>query len=192
MAMRTQNAKILESIYEREGPGGAFIITTRVDDYSELFNYLDPAPFRRRDLDQDFLNYVNQCSEEIPLEYQVSLQIQLPGDKRDEEKEERVRRGIKSYYVHWDLAEQRKIHRSHQYSLVYAVIGLLFILSVNFIVPDMEYLSTLIYEGLHVGGWVFLWEAFAELAFKSRDISQNKRRIRRAADAPIRFISVDA
>jgi hypothetical protein len=178
------------SMYDRDSTTGTFVISTQVDEYAELFNYLDPAPFRRRDLSQEFLNYVTECAEDIPLRHHIALRIMLPSSARDTEKEERVRRGIKTYYSHWVLSERRKIRESYRNSLMYLGVGIIFLLPVTVFSDWSGSLATLASEGLYVGGWVFLWEAFAEFAFKSGELRKRHRRIKRTADAELKFVSI--
>lgn len=182
---------LLRSIYDQEGENQAFLITTQVDTYSDLFNYLDPSPIRRRDLDQDFLNYLDESSKDIPLRYPIQLRLILPDGERDVSKEERVTKGIRTYFIHWQLSIKQKIQTSYNRSLFYLLIGLLLLLSLNLfqLVTTESFILTLATEGISIGGWVFIWEAVAEVAFKARDLRKEMRRIQRSAQAPIEFKS---
>ena len=53
-----RNEKSLERIYERDSSLGAFIINIAIDNYPDVFNELDSAPWRRRDLDHDLRIYL--------------------------------------------------------------------------------------------------------------------------------------
>jgi hypothetical protein len=44
-----QAEKPLEKIYERDKATNAFIISVAIDEYADIFNELDPAPFRKRE-----------------------------------------------------------------------------------------------------------------------------------------------
>ena len=40
----------LEGIYEKDQAKSAFIIATAIERYTDIFNELDPAPFKKRDI----------------------------------------------------------------------------------------------------------------------------------------------
>jgi len=48
---------------------------------SQLFNSLDPSPFRERDLDLDAEEYIVGSAEEIPRQRPLRLVIHLPADQ---------------------------------------------------------------------------------------------------------------
>ncbi len=54
--------KTLEKIYERDKATGAYIISVAIDKYTDIFNEWDPAPFRKRDIDQDLRYFLEDCS----------------------------------------------------------------------------------------------------------------------------------
>lgn len=191
--MRKLNKRIqfLEAMYERKGDSGAFLISTMVERYSDIFNSLDPAPPKTRDLDQNLLNFIDECSLDIPMKYPIVLQIQVPAEIRDPALEERIRKGISTYFAHWLFGQEHNISKSYWRTLVYFLTGMLFLLVLNLtgISSSANFGLKLATQGLYVGGWVFLWEAVAELAFKSRELHLSRRRIKRSAEAPVEFIS---
>ena len=67
----------LEGIYEKDQATSAFIIATAIERYTDIFNELDPAPFKKRDIDQDLRVFLEDCSADIPLKYNVILQFNV-------------------------------------------------------------------------------------------------------------------
>jgi len=48
-----QEGKPVEKIYEKDEATNSFVISVTIDNYADIFNELDPAPFRKRDLNQE-------------------------------------------------------------------------------------------------------------------------------------------
>lgn len=54
------------------------LIEVRVDSLSQLFNSLDPSPFRSRDLDHDAEAHIIDWARELPSDVPLQLNIHLP------------------------------------------------------------------------------------------------------------------
>jgi len=59
--------KALERIYERDKETNSFIISVAIQDYVDIFNELESAPFRIRDLYQDLRIFLEESSSDIPV-----------------------------------------------------------------------------------------------------------------------------
>lgn len=46
-----RNYDFLQTLYKRDKKSKAYIFEIQIDEYSDLFNSLDPSPLKRRDLD---------------------------------------------------------------------------------------------------------------------------------------------
>jgi hypothetical protein len=187
--MMTCGNKALEKIYEYDKESGAFIISTAIERYPDVFNEWDSAPWRRKDIDYDLRVFLEESSADIPLKNDIILQFNVSLDRRDTEKEERIKAGLKTYFTFVRNATQRQIRRSYQASALYvfAAFVLLFIsFTLRPVVTDNIILSTLV-EGVIIGAWVFLWEAISTYAFTSREWREKFRHYKRFSNAPIRF-----
>lgn len=181
--------KALEKIYERDETSGAFIISVSIGEYVDVFNELDSAPWRRRDLDHDLRLFLEDCSSDIPLKYDVILQFNVSNETQDVVKEEKIRAGLKTYFSFVRNSLRKKFRESFQRSVLY-VIAAFFLLFVSYSlyteVVGNTLLTTLV-DGIGIGGWVFLWEAISTLAFTSREAQDNLKQYERFNTAPIRF-----
>ena len=88
----------LEGIYEKDQSTSAFIIATAIERYTDIFNELYPAPFKKRDINHDLRVFLEDCSADIPLKYNVVLQFNLLKDASDPKKEERITSGLSNYF----------------------------------------------------------------------------------------------
>jgi hypothetical protein len=178
-----------EKIYERDPATNGFIISTVIGKYADIFNELDPAPFRKRDLDIDLRAYLEECSLDIPLKHKIILQFNVTNDPHDVEKEERIKAGLTTYFTFVRNELKTKIRKSREKSAAYTLASLLLLAtsySLRTSVAGGTVLATL-FEGINIVGWVFLWEAISTLLFKNRDIKQRFSHYKRFCDAPIGF-----
>jgi hypothetical protein len=116
-----RDERTLERIYEKDKTTGAFIISIALDRYVDVFNELDSAPWRRRDLDHDLRIFLEECSADIPLKYDIILQFSIAQEKQDPIKEEKLKVGLKTYFTFVRSSLQKKIRASYQRSIVYAL-----------------------------------------------------------------------
>lgn len=155
----------LLSRYEHSPEGEVFIDVSarRVED---LFNYFDrAAAFRKKDLDQDFVDYLIECVREIkgaPFIIRIILQS-------DEEMErlDRTRRAIKNFFKYLKDVEYAESKRLVRRSLLYFLLGLT-LLSLSLAGGALigpRVFGNLLSEGLTIAAWVSMWQAFAQLIF---------------------------
>jgi hypothetical protein len=181
--------KGLEKIYEFDEELNAFIISVAIEDYIDIFNQLDFAPFKIRDLNHDLRMFLEDCSSDIPIKYDIIIKFTVSREKRDPEQEEKIKVGLKTYFSNVRNSLAREIKSSHQKSAFYTIASFMLLFasySLAPLIPDSIVFSTLV-EGVSIGGWVFLWEAISSFVFKNRDIRERYRHYMRFSHAPIRF-----
>jgi hypothetical protein len=186
-----RDERTLELIYDKDKETGAFIISIALDRYVDVFNELDSAPWRRRDLDHDLRIFLEDCSSDIPLKYDVILQFNVEQEKQDSAKEERLKMGLKTYFTFVRSGLQKKIRRSYERSVVYAV-GAFFLIfaSYSLAATSTNALLATVFDIVAIGGWVFLWEAISTFAFQGRDARERYRMYQRFSTAEVRFTYV--
>ena len=182
-----RDEKTLERIYERDKTG-AFIISISVDHYVDVFNELDSAPWRRRDIDHDLRLFLEDCSADIPFKYEIILQFNVAQEKQDTAREERLKMGLKTYFTFVRSSLQRKIRNDYERCILYilAAFFLLFGAYALRAASSNIVLVTLI-DGVGIAGWVFLWEAISTFAFKGRDARDRYKEYERFSTAEIHF-----
>jgi hypothetical protein len=182
--------KALERIYEIDVDTESFIISVAIEDYNDIFNELDSAPFRIRDLNHDLRIFLEECSSDIPIKYDIIIKFTVSREKQDIEKEEKIRLGLKTYFSNVRNSHKREIQSSYQKSAFYMLASFILLLasySLRPLILDSIVFSTLV-EGISIGGWVFLWEAISSFAFKNRELRDKHKHYKRFSSAPVRFI----
>jgi len=179
----------LESLYKRDPDTGEFAIEIDLDAYGEVFNEWDRGPLRSRDIDPDLLTFLERCSADIPLKLPIGLHFYLPAAERNPAKEAWLARGFRNYFELTEYQVARRIVRSKRMIMVYVLVAFVFLFSAYLAQPLVErrLLLQTLSEGLFIGGWVFLWEAFSRFSFTNREMAVELREARRFLKAPIRF-----
>ncbi|MCW4010075.1 MAG: hypothetical protein NWF05_05590 [Candidatus Bathyarchaeota archaeon] len=181
--------KTLERIYERDAATGEFIISIGIDKYPDVFNELDSAPWRRRDLDYDLRVFLEESSSDIPLKYDIILQFSVSQETQDTIKEERIKLGLRTYFAFIRNSVQREIRTSYERSGLYVLASFLLLFtsySLQVQITGNAVFTTLV-DGVSIGGWVFLWEAISTLAFRNRGARTKYLQYKRLSTAPIQF-----
>lgn len=187
--MTVRKIDLLKKIYDRNHENGSFLIKVSINRYIDIFNDLDPSPLRKRDLDQDFISYLEDCSSDIPLRYGIELHIFCPAEIRDSVKEDRVRAGIKTYCNLMMLTFKNKLVESYKISAVYMIVFIT-LMSIAFTIgPKMpvSIITETFLEGVSIGGWVFLWEAIALIFIKNKKTRTLYKRHSRLENAPVYY-----
>lgn len=167
----------------------AFIIEISLDEYNEIFNGWDPSPVKRRDLDPELMAFLDQCGSDIPLKFPLELQLFMPQEKLDKEKENLSREGIKNNFNFTIHSIRKSLAEIRQKTMVYMAAAFAF-LSVGYAAPRLAapgWVTTIFAEGITIGGWVFLWEAFSLFFFSGQEIRSDLKRYLRFQSTEVVF-----
>jgi len=165
------------------------MIEVALNQYMDIFNEWDPAPFKRKDLDSDLELYLEKSSEEIPLRHPIELFFVLPSKNRNQTLENDARDALNSYFSFKIYLLKKGLKKINILILRYVCLGFL-LLWIGTITPgynsDISW-ATVITEGIFIGGWVFLWEAVSLFFFSKRELYQRYQIYIRLLNAPIFF-----
>lgn len=180
----------LESLYDKNPKTNNFIIEVTLNSYKDVFNDLDSAPFKRRDINPDLKDFLENCSYDIPFKYKVDLCFHVTRETRDERKESLICKGLKTYHSFHLNNNNKLLHDAYKHIMFY-VLTSFFFLFLSFFLEDKfskgVFYNTIL-EGLSIGGWVFLWEAISFLFFNQRkSISDDIKKYRRLLHASVNF-----
>ena len=146
--------------YRQEAGYG--LIEIRLHGVGQLFNSLDPAPFREKDIDRDAEAYIVESVRELPRAMPLKLIVHVPETERAAAEAADVKDAIQNYFDYLRWAEQAALHRLLSQGRLALLIGLMFLaacmgarevlLSLGDGAP-----SRLVGEGLMIIGWVAMW-----------------------------------
>ena len=146
----------------RVASDGRHHIELKVRTISALFNSLDPAPFREKDLDAAAEAFIISWAEEYPVGTPLSLRIHVQ-EAPTEEATPMVRDAVHNYFAYRGGIVKMELRRLMKRGRVSLLIGIAFLstclLVKAYILPDpggpaMEVLR----ESLAIAGWVAMWE----------------------------------
>ncbi len=139
------------------------VIEVRLREVSQLFDVLDPSPFREKDLDADAEEYIVESLKEMPPNTACLLVIHLdqPPDLPDQGRS--VGEAIRIHFARRAKLLRRDLHRLLRRGMVSLAIGLAF-LATFFLISQLvgrllgeSTLATVLREGLLIVGWVAMW-----------------------------------
>jgi hypothetical protein len=170
-------------IYPYDPQTRTFTILARVGRYDDFFNPLDPSQAPARDLAPDLVEYLNQCSDEIPLKYPVILSLQVKMNAQEKQREQECLASLQTFYRHEIFVSQAEIRRKRGGSLKYLLIAFscLAVSSLSGQLYLEGFFWNLLREAALIGGWLFTWEAvtlnFIEMDKHYQEIKKYKRLI---------------
>lgn len=180
----------LINYYNINKDNSAYIIEISLDNYAELFNGWDASSLKRRDLEPELLDYLEQSGSEIPLTNKVELYLYLPEKLRNEEKEIRSKTGIINNFNVVLFFINKSLKKIYRQILTNIIMSCMFLIAAYLLRNTIKLdgiFSTILVEGLYIGGWFLLWEAFSLFFFNSYEIRQRKKIFLRFIDMKIYF-----
>lgn len=146
--------------YRREN--GVSLIDINLDSLDQLFNSLDPAPFRQKDLDTDAEDYIVGAIEDFPLHAQLKLVFHLPAPEVATAASEDIPHALHHYFGYSLESSRRRLRGELREGRATLAIGLGFLflcMALRQIVLawDTGTLGHILAEGLLISGWVAMW-----------------------------------
>ena len=143
--------------------GNRAVLELQVGEMRQLFNAMDPAPFRERDLDPQAVAYILDWGREVPAGRPLGLAVSLSREPATAEQAGMLRDAVDAYFRQRAVATRRQLRRLFRVGRVSLLIGLAFLgcaLMLGELVAGLvskESYSSIIKESFVIGGWVALW-----------------------------------
>jgi hypothetical protein len=169
------------------------VIEIRVAELRQLFNAIDPSPFRERDLDPRAEEFIVDWARDLPIDKPWALVVHLdrPAGRADEAAV--LREAIHEYFGQRVIASRRTLRQLFRRGRVSLVIALVF-LTASIAVGDAvaDYLgdgrfSEVIREGFLIGGWVAMWRPLEVFLYDWWPIRAEGRLLQRLSTMPVRI-----
>ncbi|MEP9352136.1 hypothetical protein ABLE93_00910 [Xanthobacter sp. KR7-65] len=167
------------------------VIEIRVDRVSQLFNMLDPFPFRERDLDEAAEAFIVDWARELPPGAAVAILVHLPAGEAASPEAQGLPEAIRHYFELRTQAlsfELRELFRVGRISLLIGCVVLALCLGLARLIgePSLERLGGFAAEGLLILGWVALWRPMEIFLYDWWPIARQRRLYRRLAVAEVK------
>lgn len=166
-------------------------IQLRVDKVSQLFNTLDPFPFRERDLDKDAEEFIVGWARELPKNLPIRIVVHVPGAAGPDITVNELGAAMSRYFsyraeiVGLDLNELFRLGRRY---LIIGLVVLAACLAAGRAIAGFGGTGQpgrIIQEGLVILGWVANWKPLEIFLYEWWPIAQRKRLYARLAHATV-------
>ena len=181
-----------KSILERysRNPQGQVIIEIAAGTVEDIYSHFDRyTPYVKKDLSQDFAEYLVTAAEEISKEPFI-IQFHF-NEAPDTETRSRIIHSVHNYFMYLRELELRELMRIIRRSLLLFFLGIL-ILSAALWFSQLTAASTTVVkrvfsEGLTIAAWVALWEALATFIINWAPYRRQAGLYQHIAQAPVSF-----
>jgi len=174
-------------------PADCTIIEVRVADLQQLFNTIDPTPFRDRDLDPTVEEFIVEWARETPADRLLALLVHLDQASTAANEAAVVRDSIHAFFARRSHGSRGKLRRLFRNGRISLVIGLavltLLIVAAQFVARRTSDtgLGRVLHESLLIGGWVAMWRPLEVFLYDWWPIRAEARLFDRLAAMPVQL-----
>ncbi len=149
---------------------GKHWIEVRVKSTQGLFDHRDPAPFREKDLDEDFVEYVYSAMREFPLSTPIKIIIYIEETETEAISSTAIREAIHAHFS-YEISLRRRLTKQYwkraQLFLLIGLATLALCLGISASLPEPQNSGTasVVREGFIIFGWVSIWKPIEVILF---------------------------
>ena len=189
---------IASSLPAANAAEGRAVLELRVAEMRQLFNAMDPAPFRERDLDPKAVEYILEWGRETRAGQPLGLVVHLGRESATAENETVLRDAVHEYFRQRAKATRRALRQLFRVGRISLVIGvgvLAAAIGIGEAVAGLvrkDSYGGLIKETLVIGGWVALWRPAEIFLYDWWPIRAAARLEDRLAEMEVRVVGAEA
>lgn len=139
-------------------------IEIRIRELPQLFNSLDPSPFRARDLDVDAEEFIVDWARELPEGSPLRIVVYLPEKEALAANEQGLAEAVRNYFAYRtrilerDISELFRIGRRHLWVGVSVLSACLVASQLSRGFLTVQPFAQIVEESLIIVGWVANWK----------------------------------
>ena len=162
----------------------------------QLFNSMDPAPFRERELDPRAAAYIFDWAQEVPAGVPLSLVVHLGRESASADDAALLSDAVHEHFKRRAQATRWQLRKLFRIGRISLLIGLLFVAAALLVGEWLAGLFTrgsfgwLIKESFVIGGWVALWRPIEIFLYDWWPIRSEARLHDRLATMEVRLVNV--
>jgi hypothetical protein len=176
-----------------EIPPGREVIEVRVVELRQLFNAIDPSPFRERDLDPRAEEFIVDWSRDLPAGAKLALRVHLERPPGRDDEAVLLRDAVHGYFRRQAAGSRRNLRSLFQRGRTSLMIALA-VLASSIGISDAlgayagaSRVAAILSEGLIIGGWVAMWRPLEVFLYDWWPIRAEARLFDRLAAMPVRL-----
>jgi hypothetical protein len=174
-------------------PPKCAVIEVHVGDLKQLFDAIDPSPFRDRDLDPKAEEFIVSWAKDLPKDATLALVVNLDREAGLPDEAAVLRDAIHEFFRH--RAERyrqrlRELFRVGRTSLAIGLAALAVAIALgDFLATLMKgsRIGEILRESLTIGGWVSMWRPLEVFLYDWWPIRNEARLSDRLAAMPVRI-----
>jgi hypothetical protein len=174
-----------------QNPDLANAIEIRVDNISQLFNTLDPFPFRERDLDREVEDYITSWAREVPAGQPLTILVHYPDTESQQNAAAELGIAIDRHFFRRAELVQRDLNEMFRVGRIALAIGISILVAcfgIAHVVAGLWPTSTLtrlIEESFLILGWVANWRPLEIFLYDWWPLARRRRLYQRLAQARV-------
>lgn len=162
--------KEIKKKHRYKSVNGKRLIEVRVKSPYQLFDARDPAPFRDRDLDDDFVEYILSSLNDFKYSTPIKIVIHVEDSEPKELTESAIFESIQSYFTYQIDLKRNTLNSFFKRAQMYLLMGIVILviclsLAQNISQPNQPGIMSILREGLVIIGWVSAWKPIEFLLF---------------------------
>jgi len=168
------------------------VIEVRVGELRQLFNAIDPSPFRERDLDPRADEFIVEWARDFPRDAPLALRVHLERAAGRVDEATLLGDAIHQYFKARAASSRRtlrELFRRGRISLLIALAFLAASLALGDLIENISEsgFAALLREGLLIGGWVAMWRPLEVFLYDWWPILGEVRLFDRLSQMPVRI-----
>lgn len=175
-------------------PPKPVVLDLHVAELRQLFNSMDPAPFRKRDLDPKAQAYIVEWAQEVPAGRPLDLVVHVDAESVTPADAAMLKEAVDEYFRQRALATWRGLRKMFRTGRISLLIGVLFVgtaaivgESIASFVSKGRY-ATLIHDSLVIGAWVALWRPMEIFLYDWWPVRAEARLYERLSELDVRLV----
>ena len=174
-------------------PPKCAVIEVHVGELKQLFDAIDPSPFRERDLDPKAEEFIVGWAKDLPREASLALVVNLDREAGLPDEAAVLRDAIHEFFRHRAETQRlrlRELLRVGRTSLLIGLVALAAAIALGDFLATLlsgRRIAGIVRESLTIGGWVSMWRPLGVFLYDWWPIRSEARLSDRLATMPIRI-----
>jgi hypothetical protein len=180
----------------RSEPAQGAVLDLYVVELAHLFDAMDLAPLRERDIDPKTDAFIVEWAQELPTEQSLHLVIHLGHPSAMGQDADLVAEAVHAYYGQRAHVTRRGLKKLFRVGRISLLIGVLFVGTATVIgealiaLMSRERAATLIQDSLVIGAWVALWRPMEIFLYDWWPIRAEARLFERLSKLDVRVVAM--
>src|SRR5215471_6971801 len=174
-------------------PPKCAVIEVHIGELKQLFDAIDPSPFRDRDLDPKAEEFIVGWAKDLPRDASLALVVDLDREAGLSDEAAVLRDAIHEFFRHRAKTFRRRLRELFRVGRTSLVIGLIALAGAialgDFLATWMRgsRIGEIARESLTIGGWVSVWRPLEVFLYDWWPIRNEARLSDRLAAMPVRI-----